>query len=234
MIRLLSYIINIRKLFAIIFLMSISHQILTKPRISRIKEHKGTLYFGCFQELPTANFCVLYDGELIEIHDACFTIKDVMLGAVNILFVDPEKIKFTTDENNVVLGLSLGTKDYQCYQMSLTQIPVSSSLTNGSVINDYVSSWKINEKAIDDSIPLNTIIIPLNPNKITIKLDNVTGKPNNLAIKLPEIKLITKCEQTLKELMVEGYLKAIALKPFHAKQRVKSNLKNNTKISMIL
>jgi hypothetical protein len=235
MTKLLKQIINISKLFIIIFLLSNSSQTYADSRVSQIKGYqKNTLYFGHFQELPATNFCVLYDGELIDLHDACFTIKDITLGAVNLLFVDPEKIKFVTEDSNTVLSLNLETKDYKYYQLEIIQIPAINTPANEPATSDYISSWNICEKTISNKIPFNTIVIPLNPSTLEIKLQNVTGKPNNLAIKLPEIKLLSKCGQTLKELMIEGYLKAISLKPFHAKQRVTSNVKNGTKISMIL
>lgn len=234
MLRLLSYIPNISKLFAAIFLILNFQSISAKSRLSQIKQHKNTLYFGSFCPATTSDFCVLYDGELIAINDACFVIKDVMLGAINILLVDPEKIKFSTDENNIVLGLRLGTTEYKSYQLELTQLPVSHTMADGSILDQHVCSWKICEKNLDNEIPFNTIIIPLDPNKIAIELENMTSRPNNLAIKLPEIKLTTKCKQSLDQLMVEGYLKAVALKPFHSKQKIKSNIKNSTKISIIL
>lgn len=235
MTKLLEQIINISRLFTIIFLLFTSCTISPISRVSQIKGcPKNTLYFGHFQGLPVTNFCVLYDGEIVELQDACFTVKDAMLGAVNILFVDPEKIKFVTEDSNTVLSLNLETKDYKYYQLELTQLPATNTSVSDAPASDYVSSWNISEKIIGQKIPFNTIVIPLNPSKLEIKLQNVTSKPNNLAIKLPEIKLLSKCGQPLKELMIEGYLKVISLKPFHAKQRVTSNVKNGTKISMIL
>lgn len=83
-------------------------------------------------------------------------------------------------------------------------------------------------------MPANTIIIPLNPKSLEITLQNTNNKPSNLALKLPTIRLVNKGGQSLKDLMIEGYLKTVTLKPFHSKQQVKSNLQNATKISMIV
>ena len=203
----------------------------TTPRtnVSQLKQRKNTLYFGCFQDLPDVDFCILYDGEVVDLCDAAYSIKDQLLANLNILFVDPEKIHFTTEENTV-LNLNLETKDYKYYHLSTIQFPTPSA-TRGN----YTSSWQITEKNIDGTVPFNTIVIPLNPNTVTIGLQNVTWKPNNLAVKLPSIKLTSNNNlKTLKALMVEGYLKTITLKPFHAKQRVKSVVQNAIKISMIV
>lgn len=235
MIKLFDKMIKIHQLFAIIFLLLIPGKNLANCRASQIKCYpKNTLYFGSFKQIADVNFCVLYDGEIIKLQDGCFTIKDTMLGFVHILFADPEKINFKTEGNNTVLSLSLETKDYKYYQLELVQLPVINTLPDGTVVNDFAISWNICEKKIDTHIPFNTIVIPLDPKNLEIKLQSITGKPNNLAIKLPQIELIAKNSSTLKELMIEGYLKVLNLAPFHSKQQIKFNLKNGTKISMIL
>lgn len=199
-----------------------------KKSICNLKSHKTTLYFGKFKEFPTVDFCVLYDGEVVDVKDESFSIKDQMLSKLNIVFVDPEKICFSTEENTVI-NLKLTTKNYKCFELSATQFP-----TPDSVNNNFTSSWKIHKKSLDNTIPLNSIVIPLSPKSIDIKLQNVTWKPNNLAVNLPTIKLTPKGNETLKDLMVEGYLKSISLQPFHAKQKIKSIVRNAMKISMII
>jgi len=228
MIKTFYYFISLKRAIVALSLLLVSQLVMAKTRNQIFKNGKNTLYFGQFQNLPTTNFCVLYNGELINIHDASFVIKDNLLLNINILFVNPEKIKFTTEENTVS-SLKLETNDYKFYQLAITQNQGPKSK------GDYISSWKITEKLIDNVVPANTVLIPLSPNDVDIFIQNVTNKPNNLALKLPMIKLIGKpAGQELKNLMIEGYLKALALKPFHAKQQVKSNLQNATKISMII
>ncbi len=200
-----------------------------KNNISQHKAHKTTLYLGNFAQMPAANFCVLYDGEIIEIQDGMFTIKDQLLASINLLFVDLEKIKFCL-EDQTVLEILLNTKDYKFFELELTQFPSPSDLKNS-----YSSSWKITEKKIaKHAIPLNTIIIPVSPGTIDIELQNTLCKPSNLALKLPIIKLTAKPNKPLKSLMLEGYLKAISLKPFYAKQRIKSINQNAIKVSLIV
>ena len=48
-----------------------------KKSVSVLKEHKTTLYFGGFKNSPTDDFCVLYDGEVIDVKDMSFSIKEI-------------------------------------------------------------------------------------------------------------------------------------------------------------
>src|SRR3989338_4992778 len=174
----------------------LNHQVIAKTNISQLKSHKTTLYLGSFHNMPFANFCVLYDGEIIDTPEAIFTIKDRLITTINFLFVDIEQIKFCL-EDSTVQEMSLKTNDYKFFQLTITQFPTPSDLKN-----NYSSSWEIMEKKIDNQIiPLNTIIIPLSPILVEIILQNVIGKPSNLATKLPSIKLTSKTERSLKELM---------------------------------
>lgn len=216
-------------LMALLAIFSFNSSINTKNCISQLKAHKTTLYLGSFIRMPITNFCVLYDGEIIEIQDAMFTIKDQLLATINFLFIDLEKIKFCL-EDQTVQELKLKTNDYKFFELALTQFPSPSDLKNS-----YSSSWKIIEKKIDNkTIPLNTIIIPISPSLIDIDIENIICKPSNLALKLPEIKLVAKKNNSLKNLMLEGYLQAISLKPFYAKQRIKSINQNAIKVSLII
>lgn len=202
---------------------------LAKNSISQLKAHKTTLYLGNFYNLPTTNFSVLYDGEIIEIEEAFFAVKDQLLDKINFLFVDLEKINFCL-EDNTVQELLLKTENYLFFELEISQFPTPSDLKNS-----YSSSWKITKKKIDNQIiPLNTIIIPLSPSVVEVELQNVIGKPSNLAIKLPIIKLTAKSGKTLKNLMLESYLKAISLKPFYTKQRIKSINQNAIKVCLII
>ena len=206
-----------------------TNQTITKSNISQLKSHKTTLYIGSFQPMPIANFCVLYDGEMIDTPEAIFAIKDKLLSTINFLFVDLEQIKFCL-EDRTVQEMLLKTTDYLFFQLDITQFPTPSDLKNS-----YSSSWKITKKTVDNKIiPLNTIIIPLSPSMVEINLQNVIGKPSNLAVKLPIIKLTPKAGHSLKESMLEGHLKTVALKPFYTKQRVKSMNQNAIKISLII
>ena len=227
MIKLFYYFIHLKKIFAILFLLLCSQYIITKDSTKNLNFSKNTLYFGQFQDIPFINFCVFYNGELINVHDATFVIKDNLLLNINFLFVDPEKIKFITEENTV-LNLKLETKNYKFYQLSLVQ-KESSEYKDG-----YAGSWNIVEQLIVDSIPNNTVLIPLNPINLEIKLHSSTYKPNNLVINLPKIKLTSKSDQSLKDLITEGYLKTLVLKPFHTKQQIKFNTQNTTKMSIII
>jgi hypothetical protein len=222
--------IGIKNILSILFLtaLSIGNTGQSKISVCRLKEHKTTSYFGSFKDLPQTDLCLLYDGEVVSVKDGSFSIKDQMLSSLNFIFVDPEQIHFTTEENTV-LGLILNTTNYKCFELSSIQFPTPSS-TN----NNYSSSWKIFEKKLDGKVPFNSIVVPLNPNTVNISLQNAVWKPNNLVIKLPIIKLKAKDGAKLKDLMVEGYLKAISLKPFHAKQKIKSMVRNAIKVSMIV
>ena len=218
---------NINSALLFMFLI-VGQSAFAKKSICSLKDHKTTLYFGSFKKFPTVDFCVLYDGEVVDVEDESFSIKDQMLSKLNVIFVDPEKISFSTEENTVI-NLKLTTKNYECFELNATQFP-----TPNSVNNNFTSSWKIRKKTLNDTIPLNSIVVPLSPKNINIKLQNVTWKPNNLAVSLPTIKLTPKKGEVLKDLMVEGYLKSISLQPFHAKQKIKSIVRNAMKVSMII
>ncbi len=227
------YTINTKKLYllicmALIILVSSSYTY-AKDSIAQIKSHKSTVYFGQLKNTPKTKFCVFYDGEFINLQDDTFSIKDQLISIINLLFVDPEKIQIST-EDNTVQKLSVDTKDYKYYQLEVTHFTAPSDLKNS-----YSYSWKILEKPMDhQTIPLNTIVVPLSPSLIDIDLQNISGKPSNLVIKLPIIKLSSKNNRTLESLMQESYLKTISLKPFFAKQRIKSFSHNNIKISLII
>jgi hypothetical protein len=216
-------------LLAVLMLTTIfAHTTIANNKISQCKSHKTTLYFGSFCNMPITNFSILYDGEIIDIQEAFFTIKDKLLGSINFLFVDLEKIKFCLEENTVQ-EIVLKTQDYKFFQLNITQFPSPSDLKNSCS-----SSWKIKEKTINKQVPLNTIIIPISPSLINIELQNIVCKPSNLAIRLPSIKLTAKTNKSLKSLMLESYLKTISLKPFYVKQRVKSINQQSMKISLIV
>ena len=210
---------------------TISQATACKPNFSKIKSHKTTLYFGQFKNLSAADFCILYDGEVIDICDKSFSIKDQMLGSLNIIFVDPERINLSMSDDTMV-GLKLGTKNYLCYELEAVQAPTPSANKNGRNSN-LVSTWKISEKKLSGAIPINSIVVPLNPNNVNITLQNTSWRPSNLEVKLPIIKIEPKDNQAMNDLMLEGYLKCMALKPFHTKQKKQSIVKSAIKISMI-
>lgn len=211
-----------------LILLTTSHTVLARTKICDRKTCKNTLYFGSITGAMGANFCMLYDGEVVEVMDDTFSIKDQNLSEINLLVVDPEKIKFGTEENTV-LQLSLETKEYKYYKLTPTQFLSPSSCRTLSC------SWKITEQSLNEQIPFNTLIVPLNPNTVEISINNVVCKQGGLAVKLPSIKLAQKLGQkSLKDLIAEAYLKSIRLKPFHTKQKVRSITHNAMKISMIV
>ena len=230
MMQFIKYIIfkKIISLFLVSALIFNTNQTQTKVNLCRLKAHKTTLYFGQIPNLPGHNFNILYDGEIIEVQDQTFALKDQMLACINLLFVDLEKIHFNT-EDSTVLDLTLATNDYKFYQLTATHFP-----TPSATHDSYSCSWKIVENKINTNIPINCIIIPLSPQDVEISLQNTTGKPSNLAVRLPTINLKTKNNKTLSDLMLESYVKIMAIKPFFTKQCIRSVTENNTKISMIL
>lgn len=226
------YTINTKKLYRLVCMIltmlatfNCAH---AKESIAQIKSHKSTIYFGQLKNMPKTKFCVFYDGELVNLEEDNFSIKDQSISIINLLFVDPEKIQFST-EDNTVQKMSIDTKDYKYYQLEITYFTAPSDLKNS-----YSYSWKIIEKQFDNHIPLNTIVVPLSPSLVDIDLQNVSGRPNSLAIKIPIIKIVSKNSQSIESLMQESYLKTISLKPFFTKQRIKSFSHNNIKISLII
>ena len=195
-------------------------------------DHRNTLYFGHFHNLPNSSFTLIYGGELISVANGDFTIKDSLLPQINVLFVDPDFIHFKTADNTV-LERSLKTKDYRFFRFELMQFKADSKAIDKQE-DEYISSWIISENKSLTVIPINTIIVPINPVLIDIELENVTYKPNNLKVTLPNITIKAKPRNILADLMIESYLKAISLKPFHAKQKIKSCFNKSTKISMVI
>lgn len=201
----------------------------TQISLAEAKSARNTLYFGSFTSLPSVKFCLLYDGEEIELKDGSFVLKDQYLSKVNFLFVDPEKIHFAT-EDSTVQKMSLKTDDYLFFELKLTQIK-----NPDHTKSDYVNCWQSNPLLIKDHIiPLNSLIIPISPSKIDIKIADATSKPSGLAVKLPNLTIKSRGHQSLEEIMVEGYLKMMAIKPFHTKQRVQSLQQNSSQICLIL
>lgn len=230
MIQFIKYIIlkKIISFFLVSALIFSSSQTQTKINLSMLKAHKTTLYFGQIPNLPGNSFNILYDGEIIDVQDQTFVLKDQMLACINLLFVDLEKIHFNT-EDSTVLNLTLQTEDYKFYQLTTIQFSTPSTTQD-----NYTCSWKIVEKAIDSDIPINCIIIPLSPLDVEISLQNINSKPSNLAVRLPMINLKAKNNKSLRDLTLESYVKIMAIKPFYTKQCIRCVTENNTKISMIL
>ena len=221
---------TVLNLMMLLFMLSINTLTFSKNKLSTAKSQRDTIYFGQFQGLPETKFYIFYDGEQIKLCDQSFSIKDQSLKNINLLFVDPEKINFDT-EDNTVLNVKIETKNYKFYSLQATRSLIGSENKTG-----YTISWKIVEKTIDSDhkIPLNTIIVPLNPENINIHLQNVTGKASDLVTKLPIIKLTGKDQKTLKDLVLESNLKVIRLKPFYAKQQIKCATQNSMKIALII
>jgi hypothetical protein len=202
-----------------------------KIAIHKFNSPANTLYLGRFsqsEQTQPIEFWVLYNGELIKTKEEEYTIKDQMLAQLHLLFIDPNKIQFTTSEENNIQGLNCLDSQYQCYQLDLTQ-------DDNYDPELFMNTWQITPHDLDQAIPLNTLIVPIAPEQVEIKLENVTWRASNRAIKLPTIKINSKAPQLpLVKVIAEACLKCLNLRPFHAKQKITVTRHKTTQSAILI
>ncbi len=195
-------------------------------------DHQTTLYFGKFdqdEQKQPIEFWILYDGELIKTNKQEYTLSDQMLTQLQVIFIDPSQIQFKASEENTIKKLAYSTNNYLCYQLDLTQ-------DHNHEPEEFINTWKINNLNLNNQIPLNTVIVPINPKLVDIEVENVTWRASNRAIKLPIFKLTKKSTQSasLVKIIAESCLKCLNIRPFHAKQRTASVRNKTTQSSIVL
>ncbi len=173
-------------------------------------------------------FYICYNGEIIKIkeNETSFLIKDYLNDQINILFTDAKNVNFCSEENTVLWLKLSSKKNYKFYQLF-------------KVLKDPKNiMWEIHEIPLNEidnkiEIPLNTLIVPLNPDKVKIKLENSCWKRESSLIKLPIIEI---SGSNLNDQFLKSCLIFMNFKPIHNKQEKRKKVihHGNTRICLIM
>lgn len=185
----------------------------------QISSSKRKTFDDCSQA-----FYIYYNGQVIKplLNDPNFIIKDFQKNRINFLFTSPENITFNAEENTISFFKLGSDHSYKFFEAEKTRNKES------------LFTWNIQKKDLPDekTIPINTLVIPINPDLVEINLENINWKPESKIIKLPIIKI--NQSDKLEEQLVKGSLVFINLKPFHACPEVKKIELDNHVISMVV
>lgn len=169
-------------------------------------------------------FYIYYNGQVIKslLNDPNFIIKDFHKNRINFLFTSPENITFNSEENTISFFKLDSDHSYKFYEAEKTRS------------KENLFTWNIQKKDLtnEKTIPINTLVIPINPDLVEINLENINWKPESKIIKLPVIKI--NQNDKLEEQLIKGSLVFINLKPFHACPEVKKIELDNHTISMVV
>jgi hypothetical protein len=182
-------------------------------------------------ECPYIYLC--YKGKLIKIKNtdvSSFTIKDFDCCQLNLLFVSAENLILNTQQNTILTIELCAENKYKFYRLDKTiQNPFDEK-------SQQLNTWQINEEkltCIDNEIevPLNTLIILIDPNSIDFSLQNSTWKQDTNIIDLPKIVIHDIINSTKFE---KSCLAFMDIKPFHSQQEIKEILQEKVRRCMII
>jgi len=186
---------------------------------------KKTYYSGQIC-LPKANKASLeqprlyYNGSNLKLdNNNCFNFESVKLNQVNILIINPENINLTS-EDNTIKSLNIKSKsNYKFYTLTYSK---------------NSNNWK--EKLINlasSKIPLNTIIILINPDSINLKFETNLDNNNYKNIKIPKINISidNKYLSNLDEIIAKSILGGLDIEAFHSRPKTKNLVFNRALIA---
>jgi len=228
--------------FYLFLLLNISFSLLVglditqKGAASKIIKRDEVFYAGVVK-MPTCKnadieLCMCYNGDIIKVkrNDNLFMIKDSNKKKINILLTSSEN--FSVDsQDNTILYFKLGRgHSYKFFEL-LKKL----KMTKNS-INKF--TWEITETDLpkkDDKIiiPLDTLIIPIDPDKVEITFNEVMTKQGGKVINLPTIVIEGQDFCDLEEQINKCCLAFMNIKPFHAQQVKKEVRQDNLKVCMV-
>ncbi|MDR3645969.1 MAG: hypothetical protein P4L22_00325 [Candidatus Babeliales bacterium] len=232
---------NINKLILFILLnissfMFSNVDITQKGAASKIIKREQVFYTGIVK-MPTCKntdieLCMCYNGDIIKVkrNDNLFMIKDNIKDRINILFTSAEN--FSVDsQDNTILFFKLDKKHTPKFYKLLKKLKMTKDSTNKF-------TWEITETdlpAKEDKIfvPLDTLIIPIDPDKIEISFNEVMTKQTSKVINLPTIVIEGQAFCNLEEQMDKSCIAFMNIKPFHAMQNKREVRQDNLKVCLV-
>lgn len=198
---------------------------------------RDQLFFTGIVNMPKCNnsdteLCMCYNGDIIKVkrNDNLFMIKDSIKDRINILFTSSEN--FSVDsQDNTILFFKLGQNhSYKFFEL-LRKLKEKTSSPR-----KYI--WEIKETELpkkEDKIivPLDTLIIPIDPSKIEISFNEMTTKENSIVVNLPTIVIEGQNFCDLEEQINKCCLAFMNIKPFHTKQGKREVKQDNLKVCMV-
>jgi len=169
-----------------------------------------------------------YNGNIIKVkkNDNLFMVKDCKKNKINILITSPENFSVDSQDNTV-----LYFKLKKCYSYKFFEL-----LKKTLQANKF--SWEIKETELPKKsekiiVPLNTLVIPIDPNKVNISFEDKISKDGNKVISLPTIIINNECIENLEEQINQSCLAFMNLKPFHTNQEKKEIRQDNLKVFLV-
>jgi len=176
--------------------------------------------------ISTSYFYFCHNGKIIKLKkDLSFTIKDYDHPEMNMLFVSSENIMVNSEENTIV---SLKLKSDTSYKFYKLTKKLQKQTVNWTIKETDLDSRENNDEI---KIPLNTVIVLIDPNSIDYSLENESWKVGSNVIKLPTI-VIKKIKD--KDMLDKCCLAFMNIKPFHGEQEKREIFQNNITIRMIV
>lgn len=168
---------------------------------------------------------VLYQGQIIKPSEGFFVFKNITLfQPVILLFIDPDEISVSSNENTVWYLTTTTKASYQAFECALTP-------QFDGTVSFY---WVVREAKLPASfdednpekliIPYNTLIIPLAPcyyqcdenGKILFEIKKI--KCHTVTIDFPTPLGVIPESDTIKRMVQKANMALINLRPIHAEQ----------------
>lgn len=207
-----------------------------KGAASKIIKNNEVFYTGVVKVPKCKNsdieLCMCYNGDIIKVkrNDNLFMIKDSNKDRINILFTSSEN--FSVDsQDNTILFFRLGKKhSYKFFEL-LKKLKV-----NANYPKKY--GWEVKETDLPQKedkiiIPLDTLIIPIDPTKIKISFNQMLTKEGSKVLNLPTIVIEGQNFCDIEEQINKCCLAFMNIKPFHCKQNKREVRQDNLKVSIV-
>lgn len=194
------------------------------------------VFFTGIVKMPTCKnsdleLCMCYNGDIIKIrrNDNLFMIKDSRKDRLNILFTSPENFSIDSQDNTVLFFKLKEGNSYKFFKL-LKRNKESNFIKK--------SDWDITDANLPISndkivVPLNTLIIPIDPSTIDILFEKMISKEGSKIVKLPTIVIEGQNFCDLEKQINKCCLAFMNLKPFHCKQSKKEVIQDNLKVCLV-
>ena len=202
---------------------------------------KDEVFFTGVVKIPSCKnadieLCMCYNGDILKIkkNDNLFMIKDSRKDRINILFTSSENFSVDSQDNTILFFKIENKNTYRFFEL-LKKLKETKNITKNT---EKKHCWEITESDLPKKedkvvVPLDTLIIPIDPSKIEISFDEMCSKQGSKIVNLPTIVIEGQNFCDLEEQINKCCLAFMNIKPFHTKQNKREVRQDNLKVCIV-